>query len=254
MRAIVWGLTFILSAFALSACGMLADIAGPTHSYVLAIDEDALASRNVDGAAPNALLKETVPTLAYRLAEMGVIVHAWEVKDGVLVMDVAGEDHARAIRAAIGRNVEFAIRPVDEDVSFELIEANTAPPGSELIAMADGSEILAVQKVGGITSRFVESASVYPDPSAGRSLINVTFNKKGAQKFGRLSERNVGKRLAIVINGKVVSAPIIQEPILGGMVQISGGFQANEAESLAMQLNSGELSAPLKVARVTPID
>lgn len=81
--------------------------------------------------------------------------------------------------------------------------------------------------------------------NTGKSVVNVEFNDIGKKKFAELSTKLVGKPLAIILDGKVVSDPIIQEPILGGQAQISGNFSPEEAQTLAIQLNAGAL--PLKV-------
>lgn len=81
--------------------------------------------------------------------------------------------------------------------------------------------------------------------NTGKSVVNVEFNDAGKKKFAELSTKLVGKPLAIILDGKVVSDPIIQEPILGGQAQISGNFSPEEAQTLAIQLNAGAL--PLNV-------
>ncbi len=81
--------------------------------------------------------------------------------------------------------------------------------------------------------------------TTGKSVVNIEFNDSGKKKFGELSTKLVGKPLAIVLDGQLVSDPIIQEPILGGTAQISGNFSPEEAQMLSIQLNAGAL--PLKV-------
>jgi preprotein translocase subunit SecD len=83
--------------------------------------------------------------------------------------------------------------------------------------------------------------------TTGKSVVNVEFNDIGKKKFGELSTKLVGKPLAIILDGKVISDPIIQEPILGGQAQISGNFSPEEAQTLAIQLNAGALPLPVEV-------
>ena len=77
-------------------------------------------------------------------------------------------------------------------------------------------------------------------------LVSVTFDSKGAKEFGQLTTENVGKFMAIVLDGTVYSAPRITEPILGGRAQITGNFTTNEANDLAIVLRAGALPAPMK--------
>jgi protein-export membrane protein SecD len=78
-------------------------------------------------------------------------------------------------------------------------------------------------------------------------VVSFKFDSRGARLFGDATRTNVGRRFAIVLDGKVISAPVIREPILGGSGQISGGFTPDEARDLAMLLRAGALPAPLKV-------
>jgi preprotein translocase subunit SecD len=78
-------------------------------------------------------------------------------------------------------------------------------------------------------------------------VVNITFNTEGGAKFAKLTTQNVGKPFAIILDGKVLSAPNINEPILGGSAQISGHFTAESAGQLAISLRSGALPVDLKV-------
>lgn len=86
------------------------------------------------------------------------------------------------------------------------------------------------------------------DQRNGEPIVSFRFNQKGAREFGRLTQDNVGRPFAIVLDKEVVSAPVINEPILGGSGQISGNFSVEEATSLAIVLRSGALPIKLKVA------
>lgn len=82
-------------------------------------------------------------------------------------------------------------------------------------------------------------------PQTNEPIVNFRFNQKGALRFGKLTAENVGKPFAIILDGQVISAPRINEPILGGSGQISGNFTTEEANSLAIVLRSGALPARL---------
>ncbi len=83
------------------------------------------------------------------------------------------------------------------------------------------------------------------DPQTNQPIVNFRFDSQGARKFGKVTSDNVGKPFAIVLDNEVISAPIINEPILGGSGMISGGFSVTEANDLAILLRSGSLPAPL---------
>jgi len=87
----------------------------------------------------------------------------------------------------------------------------------------------------------------------GRPVVTFRFNTKGAQRFGQLTTNNVGKRFAIVLDDVVMSAPVINEPIIGGSGQISGNFTVDETSNLAIVLRSGALPAKLTVVQQTTV-
>ncbi len=78
-------------------------------------------------------------------------------------------------------------------------------------------------------------------------IVNFRFDSVGARQFGDVTKANVGRRFAIVLDNKVISAPVIREPILGGSGEISGSFTSQSANDLAVLLRAGALPAPLKV-------
>ena len=79
------------------------------------------------------------------------------------------------------------------------------------------------------------------------NLVSFTLDRVGAKKFGKATSTGVGKRLAIILDGKIISAPSVREPIIGGSGQISGGFTFQTATDLALLLRSGALPAPLNI-------
>ena len=101
----------------------------------------------------------------------------------------------------------------------------------------------------GLTGKDVSRANVGTSP-AGQWVVELTFNDKGAKKFGDLTQNMVGKQMAIFFNGELKSAPVIREPILGGNCQISGGdngFPYEEAKETVDLLNAGALPVPAKI-------
>jgi preprotein translocase subunit SecD len=98
-----------------------------------------------------------------------------------------------------------------------------------------------------LTGADLASASVVFDKTSGKPAVGIEFTKEGAAKFAALTEKNVGKPLAIILDGTVVSAPIVQEKIVGGSAQITGNFTLDEAKQLVIQLNAGALPVPVSL-------
>ena len=98
-----------------------------------------------------------------------------------------------------------------------------------------------------LTGADLKSANVVFDSNTGKPAISIEFNEEGANKFENITEKNVGKPLAIILDNDIVSAPIVNEKISGGQAQISGTFTLDEAKKLEIQLNAGALPVPIKL-------
>ena len=106
---------------------------------------------------------------------------------------------------------------------------------------------MAVRRLGGIRGDTLTNAQQTFQPQTNEPVVNIQFNGQGADKFGRLTSQNVNKPFAIILDGQVLSAPNINEPILGGSAIIEGNFTVQSANELAIQLRSGALPVKLTV-------
>jgi SecD/SecF fusion protein len=135
--------------------------------------------------------------------------------------------------------------PAKEEVKGEI------PEGYELKYLdgeRGGREPLLVEKNASLTGNLLVNAKTeFSSRGFGEPYVSLTLNPKGAQIFANVTAANVGKRLAIVLDGKVVSAPVIREAIPSGQAQISGNFTVNEANDLSVILRAGALPAPVIV-------
>ena len=161
-------------------------------------------------------------------------------------------DTARAV-ALLGRTAHLEFRLVDEAADPEAAMRGVIPPDDELLYMvrrgADGSEVktpIVVRRDVALTGEYITDASVQFD-SFGQPYVGMTFNARGARIFEELTAANVKKRMAIVLDGSVYSAPVIQERIGGGRASITGQFTPEEAHDLAVVLRAGSLPAPVRV-------
>ena len=121
-----------------------------------------------------------------------------------------------------------------------------APAGSQVLPMADGSGRIAVQRRVMVSGEQLIKANQSFDQN-GQAVVSITFNTAGSKRFGRVTQENTGKPFAIILDDKVLSAPNINEPILGGQAQISGNFTVDSANQLAVALASGKLPVKLDV-------
>ena len=123
------------------------------------------------------------------------------------------------------------------------------PPGVDLLPGTErgDNELYPVKRRAMLEGDRLVDAGAGFDQRTGEPVVNFRFDSQGAQRFAEITRANVGKPFAIVLDGKVLSAPVIREPITGGSGQISGSFTTRSAHDLAVMLRAGALPAPLKV-------
>ncbi len=164
------------------------------------------------------------------------------------------KDPKRAI-AIIGKTALLEFKLVDEEHSVEKALKGDIPPGDEIlyeykIDKKTGRETkipILVKKRAVLTGEYLTDARVQIDRQYNEPYVGISFDPKGSRLFERITGENVGKKLAIVLDGKVYSAPVIQEKISGGQARITGSFTHEEAHDLAIVLRAGALPAPVKI-------
>jgi preprotein translocase subunit SecD len=170
--------------------------------------------------------------------------------DQRIVVQLPGVDDPDRIKRLLGKTAKMTFRLVDDNVPLEDIARGRAPAGIEFLDSEErgrrgGTERIAVQR------RVMVSGDTLTDAQAtfqdNQPVVSFRFDSIGARRFGEATERNVGKRFAIVLDGRVISAPVIREPIRGGSGIISGSFTVQSANDLALLLRAGALPAPLKI-------
>jgi preprotein translocase subunit SecD len=133
------------------------------------------------------------------------------------------------------------------NLSFRLVSDSTENFGSELIQYEDSEEKLNVNKRVILSGDNLLTAKPSFDNIKNEATVSFSMDRVGAKKFAKITTNNIGKRLAIILDNKVISAPSIREPIIGGDGVISGNFTFQTATDLALLLRSGALPAPLKI-------
>lgn len=165
-------------------------------------------------------------------------------EDRILVQLPGLQDPTR-IKNLLGKTAKLQFRFVDSSVSAEV---GKSIPGSDILPEDHKGQLVyyAVKKQVIVSGENLTKAQPAFD-QYNRPIITFGFDSMGAKKFGDATRANVGQIFAIVLDDKVISAPRINEPILGGDGQISGNFTVQEAQDLALLMRAGALPAPLKV-------
>ena len=172
--------------------------------------------------------------------------------DDRIVVQVPGLQDPAELKELLGQTARLEFKLLDDSPDAAvLIQQGIAPSGSQLVPGAASGDyagtVIAVRRLGGVRGDSLIAAQATFDPQTNEPAVSITFDSQGAQRFARLTTDNVGKQFAIILDGEVISAPVIREPILGGTSQISGGFSVRQASQLAIALGSGALPVDLTV-------
>jgi preprotein translocase subunit SecD len=164
-----------------------------------------------------------------------------------IVIQAAGESDPEKLKSVVGKTAKLTFQMVDETVTPEDIAGGRIPPGTEVLPSEDGYVPAYVVRKRAVVSGEELTDSRQTFDENGKAAVSFNFNGQGARKFGDTTARNIGKKFAIVLDGKIISAPTIQVAITGGSGQITGNFTPESAAELALLLRSGALPAPLNV-------
>lgn len=156
-------------------------------------------------------------------------------RDRILVQ-MPGISDPAGLRALLGATAELTFHRV----------MPTGTEGALILSDAGGTEIPVVARPALDGERLADASAAF-DPETGAPVVQFRFDTEGARIFGELTQDLVGQRFAIVLDGQIISAPVIQEPILGGSGIISGAFKVEETTTLAALLRAGVLPVPLEI-------
>ena len=166
-----------------------------------------------------------------------------------ILVQVPGLQDPEALKQLIGRTARLEFKLVDTSVRPEQLQSGRAPIGSQILPYAEGGQggRIAVKRRAIITGDMIADARQGFDSSDGRPIVTINFDSNGSHRFARVTQENVNKPFAIILDNIVISAPNIETPILGGSAQIRGGFTVETANQLAISLRSGRLPVELHV-------
>ena len=156
-----------------------------------------------------------------------------------ILVELPGLDNPDRIKSLLGKTANLAFRFV--------VQTDEPNFGSEILLSEENSEELTVSKRIILSGENLVDAKPQMDTQQNQTVVSFTLDRVGAKRFGKATTKGIGKRLAIVLDGKVISAPVIRDAIVGGSGQISGNFTFQSATDLALLLRSGALPAPLNI-------
>lgn len=179
-----------------------------------------------------------------------------------ILVEVPGLKDPEALKALLGRTARLEFKLVDITANPVEIAAGNAPIGSEILPYPDAppglpyvayparegqKPMIALKRQTIVSGDQLIDARQEFEQQTNAPVVGFTFDSQGGRRFAQTTRENVNKPFAIIVDGQVISAPNINEPILGGRGQISGGFTVQSANELAIALRSGKLPVALKV-------
>ncbi|MBN8648476.1 MAG: protein translocase subunit SecD [Caulobacterales bacterium] len=165
-----------------------------------------------------------------------------------IVVQAPGESDPEKLKKLVGQTAKLTFQMVDSSVSIDEARAGRVPPGEVVLPQDNPSEpFVLVKRRAMVSGENLVDAQPTFDQQRGIPVVSIRFDGTGSRLFGRATTEGVGKRFAIVLDDKVISAPVINEPIAGGNAQISGNFTLESATELSTLLRAGALPAPLKI-------
>ncbi|MDI6686741.1 MAG: protein translocase subunit SecD [Desulfobacterales bacterium] len=201
-------------------------------------------------------VSQALETIRNRIDQFGVsepdIRHQGEKR---ILIQLPGIRDTQRAKDLIGKTALLEFKLVDETHDVNAAQKGNIPPGSEILTQItknldtnqETKNYFLIKKQTLLTGANLTDARVQIDSQFNEPYVSITFDKKGGRTFAKITEENIKKRLAIVLDNHVYSAPVIQEKITGGEARITGSFTLEEAKDLAIALRAGALPAPVKI-------
>ncbi len=214
--------------------------------FVLFLSESAIEERR------RLAVEQSIEIVRRRIDETGTREPTIQRQgDERILVQLPGIDDPDRIKALLGKTAKMSFHLIDETVSLAEAHQGRVPPGSVLLeadSEVDGAgnplDYVVRKRVMVSGDTLIDAQPTFQD---NEPVVSFRFDSTGTKRFGDVTQDNVGRRLAIVLDNKVISAPVIREPILGGTGVISGRFMVEEANDLALLLRAGALPAPLNI-------
>lgn len=197
----------------------------------------------------SAAVAQSIEVIRRRVDELGTTEPSIQRQgsDRVLVQ-VPGLDDPERLKRILNQTAKLAFRMVDSTMPVQEAINGRPPATSEVLPAANEAEgFYLIQRSVLVSGENLVDAQAGFDQQTNEPIVSFRFDTKGAQRFGQATQQNVGLPFAIVLDDQVISAPRINEPILGGSGQISGNFTVEEANNLAILLRAGALPATLTI-------
>jgi preprotein translocase subunit SecD len=193
-------------------------------------------------------VEQSIQIIERRVNELGTVEPLIQ-RQGVdrVLVQVPGLQDPTRLKELLGKTAKLDFRLVDLSIPVDQAQQAGVPQDSEILYGVKQREPYLIKRAVAVSGADLTDAQPGFDQRTSEPIVSFRFNSNGARRFAQVSQENVGKPFAIVLDNEVISAPVIREAILGGSGQISGNFTVQEANDLAILLRAGALPAPLTI-------
>jgi len=221
---------------------------GDNDSYEVSFNKTALKNKQTQ------LVEQSIQIVNRRINETGTREPIIQRQgDNRIILQVPGLQEPEKLKALLGKTAKMTFHLVDDSVDISELLHGKIVQGTKILYEEARGEKDTVKIPVAIKSRVMLSGDLLIDAAPSfdnqnnEAVVTFRFNSVGAAKFGEITRQNIGKRFAIVLDDKVITAPVIRTAIVDGSGQISGSFTPESANELSVLLRSGALPVPLKV-------
>jgi protein-export membrane protein SecD len=227
--------------------------AGSVYEFDLAVADDGLVRFTYSTAGLTqrirGIVQQSIEVIDRRINQLGTTEPSIQRQgDDRILVEAPGLGDPQRLKELVGQTAELRFHLVDSVMTAEQDKIEPPKAGTIRVPSVDNpSQIYVVDDTPLMTGEDLADAQAGFDQKTSEAVVNFRLNTSGARKFGEVTQQNVGKPFAIILDDKVISAPVIREPILGGSGQISGSFTVETANNLAILLRAGSLPAKLTI-------
>ena len=210
----------------------------------LTFTEEGLAER-IRG-----IVQQSIEVIERRINELGTTEPSIQRQgDDRILVEAPGLGDPERLKALVGQTAQLTFHLVEQQISQQQLDQTVPTPGTVRFPSVDGTELVyEVEDTPLMTGEDLTDASPGFDQNSNEPIVSFRLSTGGARTVADVTQANVGRPFAIVLDSEVISAPVIREPILGGSGQISGSYTVETANDLAILLRAGALPAKLTIA------
>src|SRR5665213_1497854 len=227
--------------------------AGSVYEFDLTVGDDGLVRFGYSPAGLAQRLKQivqqSIQVIDRRINDLGTTEPSIQQSgDGRILVEAPGLGDPQRLKDLVGQTAQLEFHMVNDEINPD--QAKQTPPKPGITRFPDQKNTNVIYEVDEgalMTGEDLADAQTAFDQQTNEPIVSFRLTGGGAQKFGQVTTKNVGRPFAIVLDNVVISAPVIRQPILGGSGQISGNFTVESANDLAILLRAGSLPAKLTI-------